>query len=609
MAYANNYSQYDPLASPQLGHLHKNQNTTTQYAQQQAYTTLSQPTHQQIQPQHAMMSYSQPPTCSQTSSYQPYVNYPSLPNNNTENGWQQVTYGKKRNRTYDEDKDPNSKAKQAGYWLGEDVPVSNRLNIALFLLQPFYIKYAFRVSFPNVTDVDINKYIGFALDSAGDRSGGRKERKILNPKLHIYLSPSLRTPANALVMNLAISDALMMSKMPVFIFNSLSLGPVLGSVGCRIYGFVGGLSGTLSICTLAAISLNRYYVIKFPLNMRFTSTRSKLCIIIAWIYSVIFASIPLFDSPLGSYVPEGYLTSCSFDYLSPVAEVKIFILIFFVAAWAVPFTMITFCYIHIWIAVLETRNVAKTGKESSRNIKEDEKRRQDLKLAGTIFLIIILWFTAWTPYAVVALLGISNNSKLITPLASMIPALFCKTASCIDPFIYAITNPKFKYEVKKCFFKGSLRAKPSTKIWTTQYSSERQRSTKRDQNSSQSASEEVKEEIVMLSGTQRQKLNKESELARETLLSKVPKPTNCFNTSSSTPAPEVPSTSFQGTGEEIPVVPANIEDTSDNQEVNLTLTSDIDKDTTLALSGDPGTWPELILNEQRNDLILKSPSG
>ncbi|KAF5282087.1 hypothetical protein FQR65_LT14405 [Abscondita terminalis] len=311
-------------------------------------------------------------------------------------------------------------------------------------------------------------------------------------------SPSLRTPANALVMNLAISDALMMSKMPVFIFNSISLGPVLGSLGCRIYGFVGGLSGTASICTLAAISLNRYYVIKFPLNMRFTSSRSKFCIIIAWIYSVIFASIPLFDTSLGSYVPEGYLTSCSFDYLSPIAEVKIFIIIFFVAAWVVPFIMITFCYVHIWIAVLETRNVGKTGKESSRNIKEEEKRRQDLKLAGTIFLIIILWFTAWTPYAIVALMGISNNTDFITPLASMIPALFCKTASCIDPFVYAITNPKFKYEVKKCFFKGSLRAKASTKIWTTQMSTERQVSLKREPSSSQSLSEEVQEEIVMV---------------------------------------------------------------------------------------------------------------
>ncbi|KAK4878218.1 hypothetical protein RN001_010724 [Aquatica leii] len=37
---------------------------------------------------------------------------------------------------------------------------------------------AVRVSFPNVTDVDINKFIGFALASAGDRSGGRKEREI-----------------------------------------------------------------------------------------------------------------------------------------------------------------------------------------------------------------------------------------------------------------------------------------------------------------------------------------------------------------------------------------------------------------------------------------------
>ncbi|KAK4883366.1 hypothetical protein RN001_006685 [Aquatica leii] len=45
-----------------------------------------------------------------------------------------------------------------------------------------------------------------------------------------------------------------------------------------------------------------------------------------------------------------------------------------------------------------------------------------------------------------------------------------------------------------------------------------------------------------LSGAQRRKLNKESELARETLLSKVPKLTNFFNTSSSTPVPEAVTT-------------------------------------------------------------------
>ncbi|KAF5278935.1 hypothetical protein FQR65_LT15480 [Abscondita terminalis] len=34
-----------------------------------------------------------------------------------------------------------------------------------------------RITFPNVTDVEIDKYIGYALASAGDRNGGRKERE------------------------------------------------------------------------------------------------------------------------------------------------------------------------------------------------------------------------------------------------------------------------------------------------------------------------------------------------------------------------------------------------------------------------------------------------
>lgn len=138
-----------------------------------------------------------------------------------------------------------------------------------------------------------------------------------------------------------------------------------------------------------------------------------------------------------------------------------------------------------------------------------------------------------------------------------------------------------------------------------------------------------------LSGSQRRKLNKESELAREVLLSKVPKLTSYFNTSSSIPATEpedtsntvcdipVPITSSQGASDsrEISALPAvtDIEtesgDNNKDEKVNLTLESKTDHDTSiskhvdsLALSGDPATWPDLILNEQRNDLILKYPA-
>nr|XP_018914573.1 PREDICTED: neuromedin-U receptor 2-like [Bemisia tabaci] len=260
---------------------------------------------------------------------------------------------------------------------------------------------------------------------------------------------SLQTPANILVANLAVSDFFLLSKMPVFIFNSFHRGPALGTIGCQIYGFMGGLTGTVSIMTLAAIALDRYLVVVYPLNpfKNTTRQRARACVAFVWAYGLFFASIPLFDVGLNRYVPEGYLTACSFDYLSQDLKSRLFILVFFVAAWLVPFTIITFCYISICFAVVRTKNVPRFGQEK-------EKRRVELRLAGVVIFVIALWFVSWTPYAIVALLGILRQTEYLSPHVSMIPALFCKTASCADPYIYAITNPKFKRELCRLFDKS-----------------------------------------------------------------------------------------------------------------------------------------------------------
>ena len=46
-----------------------------------------------------------------------------------------------------------------------------------------------------------------------------------------YSSRHLRTPANIVIMNLAVSDFLMVAKMPIFLYNSLLQGPALGMKG------------------------------------------------------------------------------------------------------------------------------------------------------------------------------------------------------------------------------------------------------------------------------------------------------------------------------------------------------------------------------------------
>lgn len=70
-----------------------------------------------------------------------------------------------------------------------------------------------------------------------------------------------------------------------------------------------------------------------------------------------------------------------------------------------------------------------------------------------LFSIFIFpqWAFAWTPYCIVSLIGITGYGSSISPFASMLPSLFAKSACCIDPYLYAVTHPRFRTELEKIF--------------------------------------------------------------------------------------------------------------------------------------------------------------
>jgi r-opsin len=73
----------------------------------------------------------------------------------------------------------------------------------------------------------------------------------------------------------------------------------------------------------------------------------------------------------------------------------------------------------------------------------------EIRIAKTAFTIFFLFVCAWTPYAVVALIGAFGNRQLLTPIVTMIPAVCCKIVSCIDPWIYAISHPRYRAALEK----------------------------------------------------------------------------------------------------------------------------------------------------------------
>lgn len=62
-----------------------------------------------------------------------------------------------------------------------------------------------------------------------------------------------------------------------------------------------------------------------------------------------------------------------------------------------------------------------------------------------VFKIKILEFnTNICNKGVMALIGAFGNKALLTPGVTMIPACACKFVACLDPYVYAISHPRYR---------------------------------------------------------------------------------------------------------------------------------------------------------------------
>nr|CCO61975.1 rhodopsin 3 [Cupiennius salei] len=274
--------------------------------------------------------------------------------------------------------------------------------------------------------------------------------------IYIFLvAKNLRTPANMFVVGLAMSDLLMMAKTPVFIYNSFQLGPVFGNLGCTLYGVVGAYSGLGSAFCNAIIAYDRFRVIVHPFSKSgMTMTKAIAMLVLIYLYITPFALLPAFHV-WSRFVPEGFLTSCAADFFMHDFNGRSYIVGTWFFGWFIPISTVLFCYARIFLAV---RNHENQIKEQARKMNVDSFRSNaaiksssaEVRIAKTAFCLIVLFLFSWVPYITVAFMaGFSDPSlRRITPVLSMIPALTLKASACFDPFVYAISHPRYRQELQ-----------------------------------------------------------------------------------------------------------------------------------------------------------------
>ncbi|XP_026685348.1 opsin Rh4-like, partial [Diaphorina citri] len=91
----------------------------------------------------------------------------------------------------------------------------------------------------------------------------------------------------------------------------------------------------------------------------------------------------------------------------------------------------------------------KMNVESLRSGQKEGQSSAEVRIAKTAITLCALFVASWTPYAVVALTGAFGDQSLLTPGLTMIPACTCKAVACLDPYVYAISHPRYRLELSK----------------------------------------------------------------------------------------------------------------------------------------------------------------
>ena len=137
---------------------------------------------------------------------------------------------------------------------------------------------------------------------------------------------------------------------------------------------------------------------------------------------------------------------------------KTHILFSFIVMFCIPVFIIVICYVNIVKAVFhhedELRQQAKKMNVTSLRSGQDQNQvSAEIRIAKVAIINVTLWIMAWSPFAIVCMLGTWGDTSKITPYICELPVILSKTSCAYNPIIYALSHPKYRevsqFSIKK----------------------------------------------------------------------------------------------------------------------------------------------------------------
>ena len=234
-----------------------------------------------------------------------------------------------------------------------------------------------------------------------------------------------------------------------------------------------------SIWNLLVVSADRYKSLKDPLSRYrqspfMTCKRAAFVIVLVWMYSIVFALIPVMGWHYRPYSVEN--NTCYFNITVNYSILSSFLNFIF------PLLVMCFLYFKIFMIAHNMNNLkfaqgnvgspgmllAKGSADDATKIWKREKRcqkrfKRNMKAAKNILIIVCAFFFCWMPHTILSLVTIFIGDELSVKIPPELSSLFLLLGylnSALNPPLYTFHNKRFKETYVKCFGLRQRKSQP-----------------------------------------------------------------------------------------------------------------------------------------------------
>ncbi|XP_066478176.1 free fatty acid receptor 4 [Tiliqua scincoides] len=259
--------------------------------------------------------------------------------------------------------------------------------------------------------------------------------------------------ARCLVLNLFCADLLFIVAIPLIVVVRWTESWTLGRAACHLLFYLMSLSGSVTILSLAAVSLERLVSI---VRLRPASAcKGKVvgAILLAiWVFSAL-ATLPLSLFFHVVQVPRmgREVLICTLIWPSTAGETA-WDICFAIVIFVIPGLVIVISYSKILQIAKASRKRLNVGMAYSQS-HHIRISQQDFKLLRTLFVLMISFFVMWSPIIITILLILVQKFQ---PDVNIWPSFFfwimafTFANSVVNPVLYNVVH--FKHEWKQVFF-------------------------------------------------------------------------------------------------------------------------------------------------------------